>query len=350
MAITLLLLGMNASGQNYAVQFRSSVNTEKDRVLIPLDAPPKAIDVGGDFTIEFKMKADSSFFSSGTTDYMGPDIPVFFGGIILHRLALGQLGDYGDYVVTILSGRIAFFVANENAFYTVHGQTPVVDYLWHDVAITRSADNGEVAIFVDGELDVQIITGVTGDISYRDDREAFSPYDPFLVIGAEKHDSLLDQAAISSFVGLFDELRISNGVRYNSTYQPTAFFSDDTTTVALYHFDEGAGTIINDGALLAGTNTQGTLVPDVDGLPALNWAPSYIPGCTDAFGANYNATADYDDASCLYPQCGAGTVWNRLLSQCVAVESNCPSDLNGDGLVNTGDLGVFLSGFGGSCN
>lgn len=52
-------------------------------------------------------------------------------------------------------------------------------------------------------------------------------------------------------------------------------------------------------------------------------------GCTDAEACNYDPTATIDDGSCEAPPC-----------------NNCPADLDGDGLVATTDILLFLSDFG----
>jgi hypothetical protein len=93
-------------------------------------------------------------------------------------------------------------------------------------------------IFVDGQQDGQG-TGPTGNLSYPDGRTPGQPNDPYLVIGAEKHDAGSD---FPSYNGLIDELRLSNAVRYSSSFSPPGSpFSPDGSTVALYHFDVNEG-------------------------------------------------------------------------------------------------------------
>ena len=55
-------------------------------------------------------------------------------------------------------------------------------------------------------------------------------------------------------------------------------------------------------------------------------------GCTYEEAENYDATALIDDGSC------------------TGLSGSCPSDFNGDGLVNASDLLLFLGDFGSSCN
>jgi hypothetical protein len=56
-------------------------------------------------------------------------------------------------------------------------------------------------------------------------------------------------------------------------------------------------------------------------------------GCTYPDAENFNPSASIDDQSCTFD-----------------LSSDCPADLNGDGLINATDLSVFLSQFGTFCN
>lgn len=85
-----------------------------------------------------------------------------------------------------------------------------------------------------------------------------------------------------------------------------------------------------------------------------------IPGCTDSTACNYNDEANEDDGTCTYPPfgladceaggalCGEGTIWDASLQACVGF-NDCPSDLDGDGLIGVEDLLSLLSGFGTDC-
>jgi hypothetical protein len=66
------------------------------------------------------------------------------------------------------------------------------------------------------------------------------------------------------FDGVIDEVRLSNTVRYGSTFIPEGRFTPDANTVALWHFDEGQGSSASDasgnghtGALVGPTWVQG---------------------------------------------------------------------------------------------
>jgi hypothetical protein len=60
MALALLLTVLPESIQaqgDFSLRFYGTGRDGVDRVMIPLDAPPRPVDVGGDFTIEFWLKA-----------------------------------------------------------------------------------------------------------------------------------------------------------------------------------------------------------------------------------------------------------------------------------------------------
>jgi hypothetical protein len=212
-----------------------------DRVKIPLQTH-RPVDVGGSFTVEFWMKAAASNNLGTVTTRNDGWIT---GNILLDRDVYGD-GDYGDWGVSLGAGRIAFGVNNGTAGQTIVGTTAVADSTWHHVAVTRTAATGQLRLFVDGVLDAEG-SGPRGDLSYRDGRATAWPNsDPFLVLGAEKHDA---GEAYPSYNGWLDELRISTVIRYtNSFARPAAAFASDADTAALYHFDEGAGDVIGDSA------------------------------------------------------------------------------------------------------
>jgi hypothetical protein len=126
------------------------------------------------------------------------------------------------------------------------------------VAVTRRFSDGQLCIFVDGQQDTcgPGNVGSNRDVSYRDGRStSFPNSDPFLVIGAEKHDA---GPSYPSYRGWIDEVRLSDTLRYTGNFtRPSAPFIPDGFTVALYHFDEGSGNTINDSSGAAGGPSHG---------------------------------------------------------------------------------------------
>ncbi|QDU37697.1 Serine/threonine-protein kinase PknB [Maioricimonas rarisocia] len=60
----------------------------------------------------------------------------------------------------------------------------------------------------------------------------------------------------SFFTGLIDEVRISRVARYTEDFRPQTRFEPDEHTLALYHFDEAEGNILQDAS---GNNHHGTI-------------------------------------------------------------------------------------------
>ena len=92
---------------------------------------------------------------------------------------------------------------------------------------------------------------------------------------------------------------------------------------------------------------------------ALYNAPAPATGCTDSTACNFNDEANEDDGSCVYPlfgddcdtggvACGEGTIWDSASQSCVAW-NDCPSDLDGDGVIGVSDLMTLLADFGNPC-
>jgi hypothetical protein len=235
----------------FSLRFYGNGYGDIDRVKIPID-PPVPADIGSeDMTIEWWMKALSGENSAGSCTPGGDNW--IFGNIIFDRDVFGD-GDYGDYGISLANGRIAFGAAVGGNGETLCGSTDIADGQWHHVAVTRDLA-GSMQVFVDGQLDASG-SGPAGDLSYRDGRTTSYPNDPFLVLGAEKHDA--DSATYPSFSGWLDEVRLSNTVRYSTDFSPPASrFTADANTIALYHINEGFGNLIADSSGYVGGPSDG---------------------------------------------------------------------------------------------
>jgi hypothetical protein len=232
----------------YSLRFYGFGDQDVDRVKIPID-PQVPADVGAtDFTLEFWMKASPGDNDAGTC-FTGSDNWIT-GNIMFDRDVFGG-GDYGDYGVSLFNSGLAFGVAVGNSGEGICGTTNLEDGAWRHVAVQRRRSDGQMSLYVDGQLQAQA-DGPNGDASYRDGRSGFAN-DPFLVIGAEKHDA---GSSFPSFSGWIDEVRLSKVLRYTSNFtRPSAPFVTDANTVALYHFDEGP----------AGACTTGKTIVDSSG-------------------------------------------------------------------------------------
>jgi hypothetical protein len=223
-----------------------------DRVVVPLDAPARPIDVGaGDFTIELFLKAPLGSNGSTVACTAANDAWIF-GNIVVDRDIFGP-GDFGDFGLSLMRGKAAFGVADASSGATACGATDLRDGAWHHLALTRRESDGLVQVYLDGFLDGQA-AGPAGNLSYRDGRSG-ETWDPYLVFGAEKHDA---GAEFPSFSGWLDEVRVSTVRRYTAAFVPPSWpFATDPATAALYHFDEGSGTVALDSSGVSGGPSHG---------------------------------------------------------------------------------------------
>lgn len=242
----------------YALRFFGTGTGDIDRVKVPLSATTTANIGATDFTVEFWIKgtlADNTAAgcSTGNAGWIN-------GNVVIDRdvFGAGDFGDFGDFGIALYNGRVAFGVSRGSGGATLCGTRNVLDSNWHHVAVTRQLMTGRMQLFVDGTLDIELANNVntSGDVSYKIGRATQYPgSDPFLVFGAEKHDA---GAAFPSFRGSLDEVRLSNVLRYGGSFpRPIAPFVEDGSTMALYHFDEGRGTVTGDSA--AGNTSPGVL-------------------------------------------------------------------------------------------
>lgn len=319
LAVLLAALVPAAAGAQSTLSLRFFGNGmgDIDRVKIPIDAPAVPADVGGDFTLEFWMKATSAENGAGSCS-PGSDAWIN-GNIIFDRDVFGD-GDLGDWGVSLFEDGIAFGVAVGSNGNTICGNTQVDDGAWHHVAVTRNASSGALALFVDGQLDASG-GGPTGDASY-DDGRAGAEDDPFLVIGAEKHDA---GPAFPSYSGFLDEVRLSDVIRYNANFTPpTTVFTPDPDTVALYRFEEGP----------VGNCATGTTIVDSSGAPG---GPSN--GVCRFGGTPAGPVFSTDVPPLGSPLCGNGMTDpgeacdDGDLDDCDGCDSNCTLTACGNGIL-----------------
>ncbi|GIX32487.1 MAG: hypothetical protein KatS3mg125_0443 [Lysobacterales bacterium] len=211
-----------------------------DRVAIPL-VPANNLGSGA-FTIEFFLKAPPGSNPLGPACSPGADAWIE-GHIVLDRDVYGP-GDYGDFGVSLMQGRIAFGLAQGTIGLTLCGSSDLRDGLWHHVALVRES-SGMLRLFVDGALQGSVMAP-NGDVSYRLGRATPWPWDPYLVVGAEKHDA---GPSYPSFAGRIAELRLSTIARYSVPFSPPAGpFAPDGATAGLFGFEDLSGILVRDRA------------------------------------------------------------------------------------------------------
>lgn len=273
-----MFLGGGLRAQGYSIRlFGNGVNApDLDRVKIRIDdpatvAPGPPVDVGAtDFTIEWWMRGFLSENGSPAVS-CGSNINWIYGNIIIDRDRYNQDRKYG---ISIAGGQVVFGVSgDQTGDLTICGTSMVLDSSWHHIAVQRRISDGFMYLYVDGVLESSG-DGPDGDISYPDDGipgnfcgGPCDNSDPFIVLGAEKHDA---GASYPSYSGWMDELRFSTSLRYNANFNPSDCpFTTDAQTAGLYHFDAGSGTVLtdvsgavggpSDGALRIGGNPSGPL-------------------------------------------------------------------------------------------
>lgn len=244
-----------------------------DRVKILIDDPSNVepgppADVGAqDFTIELWLRGEQADNPAAAVD-CGSNVAWINGNIVLDRDRYNQDRKFG---LSLAGAMPVFGVSGEGSGdLTLCANVSVLDGAWHHVAIGRRRSDGYLWMFVDGVLAAEA-DGPDGDISYPDDGvptdDCGGPCvesDPFIVLAAEKHDA---GAQYPSFAGFIDELRLSSVLRYQVDFTvPASPFVSDAQTLALYHFDEGSGTLVGDQSGASGGPSDGELI--VGGDPA----------------------------------------------------------------------------------
>ena len=249
-------LGAEVGPAGYALRFCGTGEGDIDRVKVPIDNPMNsdpgpAADVGAtDFTLEWWMKATLEGNAGEAVECGEGNLNWIYGSIVFDRDRFNQGRKYG---VSIAGGRIVFGVSGaDDSHRTICGTSVVADGGWHHVAVQRRRINGEMSLYVDGLLEARA-AGPAGDISYPDDgipaNQCGGPCnnsDPYLVMGAEKHDV---GSEFPSYDGWLDEVRLSTTLRYSAEFTPPSTpFEPDASTVALWHFDAGTGQTLVDSS------------------------------------------------------------------------------------------------------
>ena len=220
-----------------SLRFYNSHTPGADRVEIRLD-PHVPADVGmGSFTIDlwFRVFAGAQL---PTTCQTGRD-GWMSGAIILDRDRASD-GPHGEFGLSVFENGDAFGLSQGGVGVGICGSEPLRTG-WHHVAITRDATSRQVVLYLDG-MPNGSATGPAGDVSYQDGATGAAK-DPFLVIGADKHEA----AGRNGLDGFVDELRISTTVRWTAAFErPLMPHTVDPDTAALYHFNDAGGATLTD--------------------------------------------------------------------------------------------------------
>ena len=217
---------------------------------------------GDDFTIDFWLKALPGENTSASIT-CGANANWTRGNIILDRRRSGQGREFG---VSLAGRRLAFGVTGAAGdSLTLCGTTAVDDGAWHLITIARNRSDGTepdgyMWLFVDGRLQASG-AGPRGEVDYPDSASPALEIDSYLVLGADKYVSG------PGFHGWIDDLRASNIVRSRLDFsRPSAPWIRDANSGALFHMDEGAGSLLLDTAGFPGGPSSGILI--IGGSPS----------------------------------------------------------------------------------
>jgi hypothetical protein len=231
-----------ATTAGYAVRFQGTGQNDLDRIKLQID-PHTSADVGaGDFTIEFWMKTDPGNDGDACDSWI-------CGNIIIDRDIYDSGGgrDYGISINSAVDPGVIYFGTGIDE-HQLRGATDVRDGAWHHIAVTRTRSIGQKCLYVDGTLDVPCENAIADvDLSYPDGYVG-APNDPWLVVGAEKHDA---GPMYPSYHGQIDEIRIWDVARTPSEIAGNKNVSlpGPTSGLVMYwRLDDGPGSIVLDSA------------------------------------------------------------------------------------------------------
>jgi hypothetical protein len=138
--------------------------------------------VQDDFTLAAWIKTDTPGLSLGNQGYQG-------SGLIWSDIG----GVANDFILAVLGTKLSFFCGNPDT--SVNSDTDIVTGEWVHVAATRSAQNGQIGIYINGQHENTINHSNNGPLNALDT----------IAIGGNVLDSRY-------YTGLIDEVRIYNHV------------------------------------------------------------------------------------------------------------------------------------------
>lgn len=149
----------------------------------------------------------------------------------------GWMGNVGLYLAkgNLIGAGITTSELQDGQTHKLGTEIPDTDVL----RLALTSDGKQIRLFVNGV-----------ERTSRTNDHPISPMEQvkgrFFCIGA--YDFVQQSRLLGPFNGVIDEVRISSTQRYTDQYVPPERLAADEHTVALYHFDEGQGTVLKDSS------------------------------------------------------------------------------------------------------
>ena len=160
----------DALAAGHSLRFSGAGAADVDRVKIRIDDPLTALpgppaDVGAtDFTLELWLMG-SAAQNAAPAVTCGANQAWTAGNVVVDRDRFGADRKYG---IALAGGKVVFGVSgNGTGNLTLCSISSVLDNAWHHIAVQRRLSDGNLWLFVDGNLEAQAV-GPGGDISYPD--------------------------------------------------------------------------------------------------------------------------------------------------------------------------------------
>lgn len=194
---------------------------------------------------------------------------------------------------------------NASGAYTWVGQN-LNDGLWHHVACTQ--DSSMISLFVDGQLKgTDTFTGYSHPTSIE-----------FIGAGIRLPPASCDAGMSCGGDIKLASARVSNGLKYINSFQPT-LFGVESSTLLLWDLSEGTGNVVSDGS---GNGYHGNIT-------GASWQTSCPE--EDIDGDGYAAWEDCDDNDATVWDAGSGVSASCAAESCKTILDDGYAQLGDDG-------------------
>lgn len=253
MSILILRSSAGGAAQLGSILFNGNLagtGSEVDRVAILADSTVLTANIGAeDMCFDVFLNADTD--NAGPAVSTGNHYNWINGNIAVDRDRFGQPRAWG---LSLCDGRVAWGLNVGGTLRTLVGTTDIRGLGWSHVRGQRSFSSGDMWLYVRGDLEANG-GGPSGDLSCPNTGN--SGWDPYLLIGVEKHDA--DIVNFPSYYGGMCELLFRNlipSIGSTITIPQEPWSVSVTGGRSLWRCNDGAGTTLADSI----GNSPGTLL------------------------------------------------------------------------------------------